>query len=69
MSYRAGIKMKEPKPQFSYIVENIKKDHADLAYIHVVEPRASGDVDRKAGEGEVSIQSFLNSLYINTFLS
>ena len=51
---RIGMKMKDPKPQFSYIVENIKKNHPDFAYIHVVEPRVSGNIDRTVGAGEVS---------------
>ena len=46
--------MKDPKPQFSYVIENIKKNHPDFAYVHVVEPRVSGQQDRAVEEGEVS---------------
>ena len=46
--------MKDPKPQFSYVSENIKKNHPDFAYVHVVEPRVSGQQDRAVEEGEVS---------------
>lgn len=49
--------MKDPKPTFSYIVENIKKDHSDFAYIHVVEPRVNGNTDRAVEDGEVRIAS------------
>ncbi|CAK5274075.1 unnamed protein product [Mycena citricolor] len=34
--------MKDPKPTFSYLVEQIKARHPDLAFIHAVEPRVSG---------------------------
>ncbi|KAH8103315.1 NADH:flavin oxidoreductase/NADH oxidase [Cristinia sonorae] len=47
-----GMRMKDPKPQFSYIVENIKKDHPEFAYIHVVEPRVSGNQDRNPTDEE-----------------
>ena len=45
--------MDEPMPTFSYIVSEIAKRHPELAYIHVVEPRAQGVGDRVAREGEV----------------
>lgn len=38
-----GMKMKDPKPQFSYYVEELKK--LKLAYIHVVESRINGNAD------------------------
>jgi NADPH2 dehydrogenase len=38
-----GMKMKDPKPQFSYYVQELKK--LKLAYIHVVESRVSGNAD------------------------
>jgi NADPH2 dehydrogenase len=38
-----GMKMKDPKPQFSYYVQELKK--LKLAYIHVVESRISGNAD------------------------
>ena len=49
----ADMRMEDPKPQFTYIVENIKEKHPDLAYVHVVEPRVSGNMDREVKEGEV----------------
>lgn len=34
--------MKDPKPTFRYFVEQLKKAHPALSYIHVVEPRIDG---------------------------
>lgn len=38
-----GMKMKDPLPQFTYVVEQLKK--LKLAYLHVVESRISGNAD------------------------
>lgn len=38
-----GMKMADPKPQFSYYAQELKK--LKLAYIHVVESRISGNTD------------------------
>ena len=46
--------MEDPKPQFSYIVEQIKKRHPNFAYLHLIEPRVAGNMDRSVQEGEVS---------------
>ncbi|KAE9393240.1 NADH:flavin oxidoreductase/NADH oxidase [Gymnopus androsaceus JB14] len=37
-----GMKMKDPRPTFKYLVQEIKKAHPTLSYIHFVEPRADG---------------------------
>ncbi|KAE9404758.1 FMN-linked oxidoreductase [Gymnopus androsaceus JB14] len=37
-----GMKMKDPKPTFQHLVQEIKKAHPTLSYIHVVEPRVEG---------------------------
>lgn len=34
-----GMGMKDPKPTFGYLVQEIKNNHPNLSYIHVVEPR------------------------------
>ncbi|KAE9404740.1 hypothetical protein BT96DRAFT_813232 [Gymnopus androsaceus JB14] len=34
--------MKDPKPTFKHLVQEIKKAHPALSYIHVVEPRVDG---------------------------
>jgi NADPH2 dehydrogenase len=44
-----GMKMKEPKPQFSYYAEELKK--LKLAYIHVVESRVTGNADVESTVG------------------
>ncbi|KAJ8102542.1 hypothetical protein POJ06DRAFT_51343 [Lipomyces tetrasporus] len=44
--------MADPYPQFSYIVSKLQENHPKLAYIHMVEPRASGNMDREAKENE-----------------
>ncbi|TCD68147.1 hypothetical protein EIP91_011513 [Steccherinum ochraceum] len=46
--FYGGMRMTDPKPQFSYIIQKIKENHPDLAYIHIVEPRISGISDRVA---------------------
>ena len=38
-----GMKMAEPVPQFTYLIEGLKK--LRLAYLHVVESRISGNAD------------------------
>ena len=34
--------MKDPRPTFKHLVQEIKKAHPTLSYIHFVEPRADG---------------------------
>lgn len=34
--------MKDPKPTFKHLVQEIKKAHPTFSYIHAVEPRADG---------------------------
>ncbi|EMD36593.1 hypothetical protein CERSUDRAFT_115632 [Gelatoporia subvermispora B] len=46
------VGMDDPVPQFSYIVEQLRDRHPDLAYIHLIEPRAAGDGDRESQTGE-----------------
>lgn len=38
--------MKDPVPQFSYIVQHIRDRYPGFAYIHLVEPRVDGWIDR-----------------------
>ncbi|KAK0205612.1 hypothetical protein DFS33DRAFT_1258643 [Desarmillaria ectypa] len=40
------MRMDDPVPTFSYLVTKIGQRHADLAYIHVVEPRVFGNMLR-----------------------
>ena len=62
------MRMKDPKPQFSYIVSKLKEKHSDLAYIHVIEPSAEGNHDRDPQDGEDS--HFLRQIWQpNTYIS
>lgn len=45
--------MSDPRPTFSYFTSEVAKRHPSLAYLHVVEPRISGALDREAQEDEV----------------
>lgn len=47
-----GMRMADPKPGFAYLVSEIAKRFSNLAYIHVVEPRVEGNMDREPQEGE-----------------
>jgi NADPH2 dehydrogenase len=44
-----GMKMANPKPQFSYFAQELKK--LKLAYIHIVESRIAGNADVEQTEG------------------
>ena len=46
--------MEDPKPGFSYLVSEIAKRFPSLAYLHLIEPRVEGDVDREVQVGDVS---------------
>ncbi|KAJ3486693.1 hypothetical protein NLI96_g4051 [Meripilus lineatus] len=46
------MRMKDPMPTFRYLVSEIARRYPNLAYLHVTEPRVTGDHDREAGEGE-----------------
>lgn len=43
-----GMKMQDPVPQFSYLLQELKK--LKLAYIHIVESRVAGNADVEATE-------------------
>ncbi|RDB18129.1 putative inactive dehydrogenase EasA [Hypsizygus marmoreus] len=44
--------MADPIPQFTYFVTQLRIQYPTLAYLHVVEPRISGSVDRVASAHE-----------------
>ncbi|KAF5378539.1 hypothetical protein D9615_007079 [Tricholomella constricta] len=44
--------MSDPVPQFTHFVTTLRDAHPTLAYLHVVEPRISGSIDRTAGAHE-----------------
>ena len=47
-----GTGMKNPIPQFAHFISELKQRHPNLAYIHVIEPRVSGNNDRTAENHE-----------------
>ncbi|TCD64956.1 hypothetical protein EIP91_003414 [Steccherinum ochraceum] len=52
--FYGGMRMPDPKHQFSYMVQKLAENHPDLAYIHVVEPRISGATERTVKSGETN---------------
>ncbi|KAH9056795.1 hypothetical protein EDB87DRAFT_1686813 [Lactarius vividus] len=52
-----GMGMKDPLPTFTTFVERIRDEHPNLAYLHVIEPRASGDAGIIALSDENRTQS------------
>ncbi|KAI0075622.1 NADH:flavin oxidoreductase/NADH oxidase [Panus rudis PR-1116 ss-1] len=55
------MRMKDPIPTFSYLVQKIAERYPDFAYIHVVEPRVNGNIDREPGQGESN--DFLRAIW------
>ena len=43
-----GMRMDDPVPQFTYVIENLRK--LDLAYLHLIEARVCGNVDSEDRE-------------------
>lgn len=39
----SDMRMDDPIPTFSYLMEQLAQRHPELAYVHFVEPRVSGD--------------------------
>ena len=54
--------MDDPVPTFSYIVNKLKENHPDLAYIHSVEPRVNGAEDLSGSE---TVNSDTNDIFRN----
>ncbi|KAI0203546.1 NADH:flavin oxidoreductase/NADH oxidase [Astrocystis sublimbata] len=48
--------MKDPYPQFEYLVKQLKA--LDLSYLHLVEPRISGNIEGDCGKGD-SLESLV----------
>ena len=47
------MRMENPVPTFTYVVEQLVAHHSNLAYLHVIEPRVNGTFDTEAKRGEV----------------
>ena len=54
MNELTEMRMADPEPEFSYVVSEIARRQPSFAYIHLVEPRVMGNIDREVKEGEVS---------------
>lgn len=48
------MRMKDPRPTFAYLTQQLKERHSDLAYLHVVEPRISGANDYETLDADES---------------
>ncbi|KIJ65338.1 hypothetical protein HYDPIDRAFT_27361 [Hydnomerulius pinastri MD-312] len=46
------MKMADPRPTFSYLVNALRDTHPNMAYVHVTEPRVAGNADIDTIEGE-----------------
>ena len=59
------MRVADPIPQFSYVVQQIAERHPNFAFVHVVEPRVQGATDVEVPAGEVCrlprAKVFLNS--------
>jgi NADPH2 dehydrogenase len=49
----ADMRMADPVPQFTYIIQTIHDQYPDLAYIHLVEPPVDEVVDMDPGSNDV----------------
>lgn len=43
------MRMQDPVPTFSYLIESLKKSHSNLLYLHLIEARSAGIDDDHAG--------------------
>jgi len=60
--------MADPKPTFSYLVEQLKERLPNFSYIHVTEPRVMGNIDREVDQHESN--DFLRKIWApNVYLS
>jgi len=53
----------DPVPTYSHLVSELRRRHPDLAYIHVVEPRVDGIMDKELHDSESN--DFLRSIWGN----
>ncbi|SJL17669.1 related to NADPH2 dehydrogenase chain OYE2 [Armillaria ostoyae] len=57
------MRMEDPIPTFSYLVAKIGQHHADLAYLHVIEPRVNGTETREDVPGAGESNDFIRELW------
>ena len=53
--------MEHPQPTFAFLVSRLREEYPRFAYIHVVEPRAAGSLDRTPLVGESN--DFLRAIW------
>jgi NADPH2 dehydrogenase len=59
----SDMRMADPIPTFSYVVEQIKARHPDFAYIHLVEPRVKGAETLPDGAPEGEQNDFIRAIW------
>ncbi|KAI5886287.1 FMN-linked oxidoreductase, partial [Schizophyllum commune H4-8] len=58
------MRMKDPAPQFTHFVTELRARHPDLAYLHLIEPRAEGYMSRHAEDIEAGESNdFLRAIW------
>ncbi len=61
-----AMRMADPVPTFSYLVSRLARDHNNLAYLHIIEPGYSGNLDTVAKAYEVGLLLHLMCMYRST---
>jgi NADPH2 dehydrogenase len=56
--------MQDPKPTFTYFVSEIKKRYPGLLYIHLIEPRISGNTDAEDPWHGLASNEFLRDIWL-----
>ncbi|KAJ7155101.1 hypothetical protein C8R46DRAFT_1116989 [Mycena filopes] len=56
--------MADPLPTFSYVVAQLASRHPDLAYLHLVEPRIDGNIERNDTVGAHESNEPLRALWV-----
>jgi NADPH2 dehydrogenase len=58
-----GMRMADPLPTFAYLVAKLREAHPNLAYLHVVEPRADGGVTLAALLHQEDSNDFIRAIW------
>ncbi|KAI0927728.1 hypothetical protein AcV5_008187 [Taiwanofungus camphoratus] len=56
------MRMKDPIPTFSYLASKIAENYPDFAYLHVIESRVTGNIDREHATEDES-NDFLRKIW------
>ncbi|KAJ6608510.1 NADH:flavin oxidoreductase/NADH oxidase [Mycena sp. CBHHK59/15] len=57
------VGMDDPKPTYTYLVSQLKALHPSLAYLHIVEPRISGDKTAGDAADSAASNAFIRSIW------